>query len=93
MDINNLNGNINQETLLRKVDHLLDLIMGSGENAPGLMSRVAAIERVLYGRDATGGMVQQLVEIRRIKTWVLGSLSALFGSGLTVLIQYVIKHI
>lgn len=74
--------------MLRRI---VQLIEGDGENAPGILARLSLIEKVLFGRDADGGMVQRVQFMWRTWIWVLCSLSAAMGFLLRELVKVIWK--
>lgn len=80
------------ERLEKKIDHTTQLLSGDGQDAPGLMARVAGIERALYGQEANReGVIYKVNILWRVHVWVLCTLSALAGSALTMLVPKIIK--
>ncbi len=61
----------------RKLDRILALIEGE-DNAPGILSKLALHEEVLFGRNGWG-MVTRVNLMWRIHVWVLCALSAAGG--------------
>lgn len=70
----------------QKLDQLIELVKGS-ENAPGMLGRLALVERVLFGQDNSGGLVTQHQTLWKIHRWLIGAVSAGLGAILTLLIQ------
>lgn len=75
-----------------KLDRLLTLVEGT-EDAPGLIGRLAVVERVLFGRDNAGGLVSQHQVLWRIHTWILAGLSAGFGALMTLVVEKLSKYL
>ena len=63
----------------RKLDLLLDRFNNVAED-------VARHEKLLYGENGQFGLAQQMRVVWRVWTWILCTLSAILGSGLTALI-------
>ena len=62
----------------KKLDRLLALIEGE-ENAPGLLGRVAAHDKTLYGIDGSNGVVNKVNVMWRAHVWLLCSMSGIAG--------------
>lgn len=75
--------------MLRRI---VQLIEGDGDNAPGILARLSLVEKVLFGKDADGGMVQRVQFMWRTWVWVLCTLSAFGGFMLRELVR-IIWHI
>jgi hypothetical protein len=75
-----------------KLDRLLELVKGS-EGSPGLVGRMAIIERVLFGPDNAGGLVSQHQILWKIHLWLIGIASGGVGVLVTLLVQKVSKFL
>lgn len=79
----------------RELEHdfqnLKSIVEGSGQDAPGLVSRVALIERVMFGREQQEGMVYKVNILWRMHIWVLCTLSGLAGFALRELVKLIWK--
>lgn len=62
-----------------KLDRLVQLLEGDGENAPGIVGRLGMVERILFGKDGAGGIVQEHKVMWRIHVWLLCTGSAAVG--------------
>lgn len=63
------------------------------EGDVGLSSRLHTIERVLFGEDGVGGLVQEHKLLWKAHVWLLCTLSAGCGGGFTLLIQKLLKYL
>ena len=70
-----------------KLDRLIEAVNGS-QVSPGLAGRVSLLERILFGADNSGGLIQQHILIWRIHVWLLSALSAGLGIVGTLAIQH-----
>lgn len=70
----------------KKLDRVILAVEGT-EDYPGINGRLAKVERILFGKDDTGGVIQQHMILWRAHVWILCSLSALIGAGLTELVR------
>lgn len=79
----------------RELEHDMQVmkavIQGSGADAPGLVSRVALIERVMFGKEQQEGMVYKVNILWRMHLWVLCTLSGLAGFALREAVRLVWK--
>jgi hypothetical protein len=82
-----------RQDLINKLNRVLQLLEGEGEAAPGILARVSALERVIYGRDSVGGIAQQVVALTKLKSWLIATMSAGAGAVLAIGVQYIVKHI
>lgn len=75
-----------------KVERILVMIEGTGEDAPGLMARLSLVERILYGKDHRDeGLVYRVGVLWRVHVWVLCTLSAAGGFVLREIIRLIWK--
>lgn len=73
-----------------KVQRILVIIEGTGEDAPGLMARLSLVERVLFGKENQDqGLVYKVGVLWRVHVWILCSLSAALGFALRELIRLI----
>jgi hypothetical protein len=81
------------EKLDKKIDHSTQLLEGDGADAPGLLSRVAGMERILFGQGQEDhwGMVQKVNVLWRMHVWVLCTMSAGAGFALREVVKVVWK--
>jgi hypothetical protein len=75
----------------KKLDRLILAIEGT-EDYPGINGRLSKLETILFGKDGGGGLIQQHMILWRVHVWILCTLSALIGTGLTVLVQRYLHH-
>lgn len=75
----------------QKLDRLIQLMEGDGEDAPGVISRLGMVETILYGKDRVGGIVQEHRIMWRIHVWLLCSASACLGFVLKWGLDHMIK--
>lgn len=67
----------------KKFDRIVSLLEGDGEESPGLVRRIAFIERILFGRERQEeGLVYRVGVLWRWQTWVLCTMSAGLGFAL-----------
>ena len=71
----------------RKLDRIIQLLEGDGEGAPGLIKRVAAVERVLQGVEGTYGVITKVTIMWRFWIWILCTASAGVGALATELFK------
>lgn len=81
----------NCEDVQRDLGRVKSLLEGGGEDAPGLVSRVATIERVIFGKEMQEGMAYKVNVLWRMHVWVLCTLSGLAGFALRELVRLVWK--
>lgn len=75
-----------------KVERILVMIEGTGEDAPGLMARLSLVERILFGKEHQDeGMVYRVSVLWRLHVWVLCTLSAAGGFVLREIIRLIWK--
>ena len=74
----------------QKLDRVLLAVEGTPDY-PGINMRLAIVEKVLFGKEGAGGLVQQHVILWRIHVWILCTLSGLLGTALTLLVQRFLK--
>lgn len=79
-------------TLRQQMDRILYLLEGE-EDVPGVVKRVANLEELLMGKQGHDGMAHQVRTMWKLHMWVLCSFSAIFGSGMTLLISKIIKYL
>jgi hypothetical protein len=65
----------------RKIDRLITLTDGDGENSPGLAGRLHHVEKVIYGNGRMGIQTQVRL-IWSTWVWFLCTLSAAAGFGI-----------
>lgn len=70
----------------KKLDRVILALEGT-EDSPGISGRLAKVERILFGKDESGGLVQQHIMLWRAHVWILCSLSGLIGAGLTEMVR------
>lgn len=63
----------------RKLDHLVQLVEGNGEDSPGAIGRISILERIVFGKENHGGILQQHVIMWRIHVWLLCTASGCLG--------------
>ncbi len=73
----------------RKLDEILLMFKGQGADAPGVLNRLANIERLIVGEHGNYGMATKVAVMWRIHVWLLCSLS---GSG-GIIIGWFAKNI
>lgn len=76
----------------RKLDRLLDLVQGA-QDAPGLLGRLALVERVLFGQDNSGGMVSQHQTLWKIHKWLIGLVGVAMGALITLAVEKLSKYL
>ena len=77
----------------QKIERILVIIEGTGEDAPGLMARISMVERVLFGREKQDeGLVYKVGVLWRMHVWLLCALSAAGGFVMREIIR-VIWHV
>lgn len=75
-----------------KVERIIVMIEGTGEDAPGLMARLSLVERILYGKEHQDeGLVYRVGVLWRLHVWVLCTLSAAGGFVLREIIRLIWK--
>lgn len=75
-----------------KVERILVIIEGTGEDAPGLMARLSLVERVLFGKEHQDeGIVYRISVLWKGYIWLLCTLSAMAGFGLRELVKILWK--
>lgn len=75
-----------------KVQKILVILEGTGEDAPGLMARLSLVERVLFGKERQDeGMIYRVNVLWKGYIWILCTLSAAAGFGLRELVRIVWK--
>lgn len=80
------------EDLNRKVDQLLTMMNGTGEDNPGVMGRLAFMERVLFGKeDQERGLLYKVNVMYRVHFWLVGLICTAAGFGLRELVHLVWK--
>lgn len=62
-------------------------IIQAVEGDPGIASRLHVMERVLFGEDGAGGLIQEHKLLWRAHVWLLCTLSAGMGAVATIVIQ------
>jgi len=73
-----------------KLNEIIRLLNGGGPDVPGLIQRVAVIERVLFGKENSGGLVATVAQMARWRAWLLSTLSAGVGGVLVALAEYIL---
>ncbi len=77
----------------REIEHdiqaLKVMMEGSGSDAPGLISRVALVEKVMFGRGQEEGIVVKVNILWRMHVWVLCTLSGLAGFALREVVKLI----
>lgn len=85
----------NADKLVRldaKVERLLVIVEGTGEDAPGLMARLSLVERVLFGKEHQDeGIVYKVGVLWRVQVWVLCTLSGAAGFVLREIVRLIWK--
>lgn len=75
-----------------KVERILVIIEGTGEDAPGLMARLSMVERVLFGKERQDeGIMYRVNVLWKGYIWLLCTLSAIAGFGLRELVKIIWK--
>jgi hypothetical protein len=77
------------EDVTRKLDRILILIEGDGENAPGLNGRVSKLEGAVFGGEQAMGLLTRTMIMWRVHVWMLCTLSA----GAALLAREVVRYI
>lgn len=72
-------------TLDQKVDRILQVIEGEGDDQPGVIGQLAEIRRDFYGVKNELGVKAKMAIVWRVHVWLLCSASALIGIGLDTL--------
>lgn len=75
----------------RSIEHIKMLLEGTGVDSPGIVQRVALIERVMFGKEQQEGIVYQVKLLWRMHVWVLCTLSGLAGFALRELVRLIWK--
>lgn len=57
------------------------------------MARLHIVEKILFGEENKGGMYQQHQIMWKAHIWVLCTGSAVASSALTLLVQFIARHI
>jgi hypothetical protein len=70
----------------RKLDRIIQLIEGE-KDAPGLVGRLANLERVTYGDNRAMGLQTKVNIMWRLHIWLLCTLSAAAGYALKTLVS------
>lgn len=63
----------------KKLDRVLMLLEGAGEDAPGLLHKVNTHAELLLGKDGSRGVVQKVDLMWRAHIWILCTLSGGLG--------------
>ena len=63
----------------QKLDRVLMLLEGAGQDAPGLLHKVNTHADILLGKDGSRGMVQKVDLMWRAHIWLLCTLSGGLG--------------
>lgn len=79
---------LNDSEISNKLDRVVQLLEGDGKDAPGVLSRLSVIERVLFGKEGTGGLLVEHRVMWRAHVWALCTLSAGAGSAVTLIIKH-----
>lgn len=81
------------EGLDKKIDHTTQLLEGDGADAPGLLSRVAGMERILFGQGQEDhwGVIQKVNVLWRVQVWFLCTLSGCAGFALREVVKLIWK--
>jgi len=79
------------QALNHKVDRMVLLLEGSGEDAPGIVTRLALLERVMFGKDKQEGVTYKVAILWRMHVWVLCTLSGLAGFALREIVRLIWK--
>ncbi len=80
----------------KKLDKVIRLLEGEGEGenkTPGLMERVSAVERILYGQDKLGGLVVEVAKIRKITSWISHTATAAISLATGLGVSWIVKHL
>ena len=64
---------------IKKLDRVLMLLEGAGEDAPGLLHKVNTHSELLLGKDGSRGVVQKVDLMWRAHIWILCTLSGGLG--------------
>ena len=72
----------------QKIDRLLQIIEGDGDDAPGLVGRLAHVERDFYGHKNDLGVRTKVTIMWRVHMWILCTASALAGYALRVIFSH-----
>jgi hypothetical protein len=71
----------------KKLDEVLMMLKGQGDDSPGLIAKVHAHSVELYGSQGRLGLTQKMAVVWRSGIWVLCSLSGIGGYLLRTLIH------
>lgn len=74
-----------------RIGRILQLLEGDGADAPGLLARLALIERIMFGKEQQDGLVYKVGVLWRMSTWVLCTMSAAAGFMLREVVKLVWK--
>ena len=70
-----------------KLDKLIQLVEGSGEDSPGIVSRLRSVEVIINGKDGDAGLIHKVALMWRVHIWILCICSTGIGFGLRELIK------
>ncbi len=66
----------------KKLDRIMFLLEGSGEDTPGIVQTVSQLKEAMFGIQGRNGLTQKVDIMWRIYIWVLCSMSGVFGFAL-----------
>lgn len=80
------------EEIARKIDHAMLLISGDGKDAPGFLSRLGLLERLLLGDESIRfGIVTKVNVLWHVHVWVLCTCSAAAGFAFREVVKLIWK--
>jgi len=76
----------------KKLDRIMFLLEGSGEDTPGLVQTVAELREAMFGVQGRNGLTQKVDVMWRIYIWLLCTLSGAAGFLLKAFVDILQKH-
>jgi len=75
----------------RKLDEVILLLKGQGDDAPGLLHKVAQHGRALYGTNGHDGLISRVAIMWRRHVWILCTVSAGIGGALGFILKSIVE--
>jgi len=75
----------------KKLDEVILLLKGQGEDAPGLLHKVAQHGRALYGTNGHDGLISRVAIMWRFHVWLLVTISAGIGGVLGFILKTLVE--